>query len=236
MNPAIDWPNERTRRLRLRRASSSTRPALTLQSGCTLCEGEVSDTEREKWDRRYSEGEYQPRTWAAPFLEEWIGRFPPGRALDVACGAGRNALRLAEAGFTVDAVDISQAALDMARKEGDRRGLRVSWQTADLDYLDLPTRTYDLITVIRYRNLELWPRLIEALQPDGWLLAEHHMKTRLAVDGPPTPEFRLDPGEYLKAFSSLRIVHYSESIEPADRPGSLYALERLVACKGDPGW
>jgi SAM-dependent methyltransferase len=154
----------------------------------------------------------------------------------VACGAGRNALRLAEAGFDVEAVDISQAALDMASAEAHRRGLDLTFRQADLDHLELPSAAYDLITVIRYRNRSLWPRLVEALAPDGWLVVEHHMKTTADVEGPSTPDFRLDPQELLEACAGMRVVFYAESVEPADREGDRYAIARVVACKGDPGF
>lgn len=196
----------------------------------------MSESERRSWDRRYATGEYRPRPQPAPFLEEWLDRIPAGRALDVACGAGRNALRLAEAGFDVEAVDISQAALDMAAAEAARRGVRLSFRQADLDHLELDAGAYHLITVIRYRNRDLWPRLVEALAPDGWLLVEHHMTTALDVDGPSTADFRLDPQELLSACAGLRVVYYAESIEPADREGDRYAIARVAACKGDPGF
>lgn len=196
----------------------------------------MSENERLSWEQRYQEGEYRPRTWPSPFLEEWIGRFPMGRALDVACGAGRNALRLAEAGFQVEAIDISTSAISMARAESERRGLDVVWEVADLDDADLGTSVYDVITMIRYVNRRLWPRLIAALNPNGWLLVEHHLQTTADVDGPSSPEFRLAPQELLGAFRTLRILNYQEVLEAAQPDRKGYALARLVACKGDPGW
>ena len=87
----------------------------------------MSEAERLEWDRRYTDGEYRPRTWPSPFLEAWLDRLPKGRALDLGCGAGRNALRLAEAGHQVEAVDISASAIqhgeDRGRTPGPRGGL-----------------------------------------------------------------------------------------------------------------
>ena len=97
----------------------------------------MSETERQEWDHRYSDGDYRPRTWPSPFLEQWIERFPRGRTLDLGCGAGRNALRLAEAGHQVDAIDISASAINMARTEAEHRGLEVAWTVADLDDAEL---------------------------------------------------------------------------------------------------
>lgn len=196
----------------------------------------MSETERDAWDERYRTGTYRPRPAAGPFLERWIPALPIGRTLDVACGAGRNALRLAEAGHRVEAVDVSSVAIDMARAEADRQGLEVDWVVADLDDYPLPPSTFDLITVIRYVNRSLWPRLIDALVPNGWLLVEHHVRTSADVAGPSAPDFRLEPQELLEAFQPLRIMFYEEILEPADEEGRRFALARLVACKGDPGF
>lgn len=195
----------------------------------------MSESERLDWDRRYAEGEYRARNYPAPFLEEWLPRFRIGRALDVACGTGRNALRLAAAGFSVEAVDISRVAIELGQAEAKRRGLTLSWRVADLDDEELGPAAYDLITVIRYVNRPMWPRLVQALKTDGWILIEHHLKTDRPVDGPQSPEFRLDPQELLRAFTDLRIVHYSEVVENEDS-GATVALARLVGCKGNPGW
>lgn len=196
----------------------------------------VAGDERAKWEHRYATGGYQPRDWTSPFLAEWLPRVPIGRALDVACGAGRNTLALAEAGFETVGIDVSETAIAMAHKTATERGLTIDWRVADLDTQELGRHAYDLITSFRFRSEQLWPQLAAALKPDGWLIAEHHFRTRLTVAGPPTDDFRLEPGEYLRAFSGLRIIHYSESIEEADRPGELYAIERVVACNGDPGF
>jgi SAM-dependent methyltransferase len=197
----------------------------------------VSQDARSRWDRRYATGEYAPRTQPTPFLLEWLDRIPVGRALDVATGTGRNALALAEAGYGVDAVDISAVAIDRARAEAERRGLEVNWVVADLETGTLPGDGYDLITVFRYRDPDLWPRLESALGPDGWILIEHHLQTyREDVVGPTDDAFRLAPGELLDAFGDLRPVHYSESVEPTDDGDALFVLARLVACAGDPGW
>ena len=196
----------------------------------------MSEDERRIWDDRYSSGDYQPRPAAGPFLEAWIERLPAGRALDVACGAGRHAMRLAEVGLAVDALDVSTVAIDMARTEAASRDVQVNWVVADLDHHALSAGSYNVITVIRYVNRSLWPRLVDALAPGGWLLVEHHMKTDADVDGPSSPEFRLEPQELLRAFGSLRVLLYEETITEGDRPGRHHALERLVAVKEGPGW
>lgn len=196
----------------------------------------MSEDDRVKWDERYASGDYQPRDAPSPLIETVIELVRPGRALVLACGAGRNALRLAQAGFDVEGVDISSVAIDAARTESERLGLDVHWRVADIDHLRLQTRSYDLITMIRYLNRDVWSEVFSALRTDGWLLLEQHFRTRHDVLGPTDPDFRLEPGELLRAFPDLRIVLYSEMVEHVlerDRPS---ATASLLGCKGDPGW
>lgn len=191
--------------------------------------------EKARWDERYSTGDYQPRSEPSPIIEKAIEYIGSGGALVLACGAGRNALRLAEAGFDVTGVDISSVAIDMAQKEADRRGLVIDWRVGDVAEFDLSERHYDLITMIRYVNRSIWPDLAGALTEDGWLLMEQHLRTHRQVIGP-SGDYRLDAGELLGAFSELRIIEYSESIEHSERGEGLVASARMLACKGDPGW
>ncbi len=198
----------------------------------------MSEEERAKWDRCYIEsGDTPHHVHPSPFLETWLEHLPrEGRALDVACGRGRNALRLAEEGYQVDAVDISAVAIAKARAEARRRDLNVTWHVADLDDFVLEKGTYRAITVIRYRNHGLWAKLADALAPNGWLLIEHHFKTTAPVAGP-SETFKLDPQELLDAFGTLRVVLFEEVVDSdPDRPERTVALERIVACKGDPGF
>ena len=196
----------------------------------------MSRADAERWDERYGSGEYQPSREPSWFLTRSLPLIPRGRALVIACGAGRNALALAGAGFQVDAFDIASVAIERAQAEGERRGLEVNWQVVDLDQAELEPAAYDLITMFRYMSRPLWPRLIQALAPKGWLMMEVHLKTPLEVTGPQSDEFRLETQELLSAFPGLRIVHYEETVEPSGRQPEQTALARLLACNGDPGW
>ena len=197
----------------------------------------MSDDERARWDQRYASGDYVPRADPSSFLLEWLPRLPVGRALDVATGMGRNALALAEAGYEVDALDISGVAIDRARSRAQQRGLEINWVVADLDTDAFPGSDYGLITLFRYHNPRLWARLESALAPDGWILIEHHLQTHCRdVVGPDDDAFRIAPGELLRSFGDVRVVHYSETVEPADDGEAVSVVARFAACAGDPGW
>ena len=199
-------------------------------------ERQVTEADRDKWDRRYADGTYRSRTYPSPFLVEQLPNLPGGRALDIACGAGRNALCLAEAGYDVEAMDISGVAIGQARAAARERGLEVDWRIADLDGFKPPPRRFDLITVIRYTNREMMERLPEGLADGGMLLVEHHLRTDAPVHGPTSHTFRLAPNELIDLYHDrLRVLFYDERIAP-DPDGQHVALVRFLGCRGSPGF
>jgi SAM-dependent methyltransferase len=194
----------------------------------------VSAAERDKWDARYREGAYGDRTHPTALLAEWLPRLARGSALDVACGAGRNALYLAANGFTVSALDISPVALERGRRDAVARGVAIDWRCADLDGdLDeaLPPGPFELIVWVRYVHRSLMPQLVARLADGGTLLCEQHLATTAPVAGPTNPEFRLARGELARSARALTVLYSHEGlvVDPDDR---LVALAQLVAAKG----
>lgn len=195
----------------------------------------MSVADRIKWDERYRAGAYADREHPSALLAEWEPRLPRGRALDVACGAGRNSLFLAATGRSVDAVDISAVALDRARETAKARRLQVRWIEADLEEepaTALPRERYDLIVLVRYVNAKLLKILLERLAPNGMLLCEQHVESCEDVVGPKTAAFRLRRNELLRDVMGQKepadtIVHYSEG-PVTDPDGKRAALAQLV--------
>ena len=196
---------------------------------------DMSDADRERWNARYASGEYAARTHPTPLLAAWFDRLPRGRALDVACGLGRNAIHLAAGGYAVDAMDISGVALAKARKRAESAGIAVNWIEADLERPDIARAAYDVIVVARFLDRPLIPRLVDALRPGGHVVYDHHYLTPADVGGPRSRRFRARPNELLERFRALRVLFYEEGIA-ADPDGSRMALARLVACRGSPGY
>lgn len=187
----------------------------------------MSRADRDKWDRRYWEGAYQNRGYPSAFLAQCAGYLPPtGRALDLACGAGRNALYLAERGLAVDAVDISAIALERARAAAGN--LPIVWLEHDLDLgFDAPA-TYDVIVNIRYVNLPLLADLLSSLRPGGLLLVEQHLRGCSDVAGPTNPAFRVAPGDLAELAATLQVEELHEGLLE-DPDGRTAAVARLVA-------
>ena len=195
----------------------------------------MSDADRDRWNARYASGKYAARTHPSALLAAWIDRLPPGRALDVACGLGRNAIHLATHGYAVDAMDISDIALAGARERAEAAGVTVNWIEADLERPNIARDAYDVIVVARFLDRPLVPRLIDALRFGGHLVYDHHYISPVDVDGPRSHRFRARPNELLERFCTLRVLSYEEGIV-ADPDGRRMALARLVACKGSPGY
>ena len=190
----------------------------------------MSKADREKWDRRYAQGAFAERSHPNAFLEQWLPDLPSGRALDIACGAGRNSLFLAAAGYTVDALDISAEGLARAAASARQRGLQVNWIERDLDAGLPDTGCYDLIIMLRYVNLPLLRKLRDRLNPGGHLVVEEHLATDAEVIGPRGSRFRVEPGALADAAEGLRVCHCDELLT-SDPDGRPVALARLVACR-----
>jgi len=200
----------------------------------------MSTADREKWNQRFNEGAYEDRTYPSALLEQQVPdilqhqRDVPHqntrpRALDLACGAGRNAFYLARKGYQVDAVDIAPEALARARKQG--RGSPITWIERDLDDgLPGALRDYDLIVIIRYLDLLLVHSAAERLHRGGFLICEAHLQTNEAVAGPSSKAFRVKPGALREAAGDLEIVMYQEGISE-DPDGQRVALAQLVAMR-----
>lgn len=133
------------------------------------------------WEEHYTE---RDRVWsgrANARLIEVAESLPPGRALDLGCGEGGDAMWLAERGWYVTAVDISQTALDRAAADAHARNVlaRIDFQRHDLPQT-FPDGAYDLVSAQYLHSLaELdRPRLLrmgaDAVRPNGLLLIVDH--------------------------------------------------------------
>ncbi len=132
-----------------------------------------------EWDARYSE---QAALWSGRpngRLVAEVAGLAPGRALDVGCGEGADAIWLARSGWTVTAIDISQVALGRAREAADSAGANVEWICGDALQVVLPTGSFDLLSM-QYPALPKaageapMRALLGTVRPGGLLLAVYH--------------------------------------------------------------
>jgi tellurite methyltransferase len=168
------------------------------------------------WDERYQRGEHLNDS-PADLLVRFASAQPPGRALDLASGPGRNAMFLAERGWRVIAVDSSAVAIEILTKRVRASGLPIDARVADLEKgeFDIEPETYDLICDFYYLERSLFPAIREGARPGGRVIAAIHMDDPSPGVPPMNPAYLLDPGELRTEFAGWKIIHYQEGV-PSD--------------------
>lgn len=151
------------------------------------------------WDERYASAEQLWSGRANGALVALAGGLPAGRALDVGCGEGADAIWLALHGWQVTACDVSQVALDRAAAAAGAAGVEVRWLRSGLLEAPLPEDGFDLVSV-QYPALRRTPdraaerALASAVAPGGALLVVHHAD----VDVETAKAHGFDPAEYVQ--------------------------------------
>jgi SAM-dependent methyltransferase len=191
---------------------------------------------RERWDERYGTGELIWKADPNRFLVEELDRLAPGRALDLACGEGRNALWLASKGWRVTGVDFSPAGLSKARRLAAERGLEVSWVEADVVEWQPEAAWFDVV-VMMYLHLPTGQRrqvlahAVAALAPGATLLVVGHDTSNLleGTGGPQDLEVLFSPEEIVEDLPGLRIER-AERVTRAvvNETGEATAVDALV--------
>jgi 2-polyprenyl-3-methyl-5-hydroxy-6-metoxy-1,4-benzoquinol methylase len=177
----------------------------------------VKQNEAASWDQKYREGSHAslaPDSFLVTAYSEFLADTQPGTALDVAGGVGRHALWLAERGWKVTLVDVSSVGVKLAQENFHLRSMgQLDSQILDLSQLhDLGHERYDLILVFFYLQRSLFPALISALRPTGFLIYKTYTtESKRLGRGPSHPMYLLEHNELLHAFESLRILHYHET-------------------------
>lgn len=196
----------------------------------------------EDWDARYSDAEL---LWTAEpnrFVATELGGVAPGRALDLACGEGRNAVWLAERGWTVTAVDFSPVAVDKGRALAAARGVDVDWHTEDVTVWQPPLEAFDAV-VIAYLHLpsEQLASILEAaaaaVAPGGVLVAVGHDRDNAerGYGGPPDPSVLWDAGALTRHLAGLTVERAEQVTRTVSTDeGPRTAIDTLVRGRRPP--
>ena len=202
--------------------------------------------DRQQWDERYTGAEFEWSMHPNQFVAAELAALPPGRALDLAAGEGRNSVWLAERGWSVTAVDFSRVGLDKGRALGAARGVadgRVDWVVADLREYSPARAAFELV-LIAYLQVDtaLRERVLAgaaaALTPGGTLLVVGHDLTNLTegVGGPQSPEVLYTPDAITAGLPGLRIVRAERVRRTVERDdGQATAIDTLVRAERPPG-
>jgi SAM-dependent methyltransferase len=173
------------------------------------------------WDARYADSELVWSRGPNASVEAECSGLPPGRAVDLACGEGRNAIWLASLGWDVTAVDFSQVALDKGRRlAGDTAtGGTVDWVCADAT--TWRGEGYDLAVIAYFQvpqdaRREAVRHVVESLRPGGTLVWVAHDSTNLTegTGGPQDPSVLMTADDLLADLDGIAV-----DVERAERVG-----------------
>jgi SAM-dependent methyltransferase len=192
--------------------------------------------EKEAWNRKHGEGGLLFGSEPNRFLVAEVAGLAPGRALDLACGSGRNAVWLAKQGWQVMGVEFSDVAIDQARELAAERGVEVEWLLADLRESETPVAAFDLVVVL-YLQLpaeELAPilgRAAVAVAPGGTLLVVGHHLDNLehGSGGPKDPRVLFTPEDVAASLDGLEVEKAEAVLRPVE--GERDAIDTLVRAR-----
>ncbi len=197
------------------------------------------------WDARYAA---DPALWGErpnQFVRARVADAEPGRAVDLGCGNGRNAVWLARRGWHVEAVDISAVGIEQAQQRSERDGVHVAWEAGDALTWS-PAEPLDLVLVV-YLHMEM-PELIGLLAraatwlaPGGRLLYIGHSRTNIerGVGGPSNPDVLAEIAELAQAAEGLRVLALAHLLRETDTGTAIDILLEVTtwaaaAPAGDP--
>ena len=164
--------------------------------------------DKERWDKKYKNNNPIPSK-IAEVVEKYSLLAKGRKALDIACGTGRNAKFLAKQGFEVDALDISSVALESLK---DIENIRT--KEVDFDNYRLKENAYDLIVCTYYLNRSLFPQIEKALKEDGLFIFETFMHHPDNTKVPSNRSFLLEDGELEITFDArYELLHLREFMD-----------------------
>ena len=175
------------------------------------------------WDRRYADLD---QVWSGRpngALVTEVAGLPAGRALDVGCGEGADAVWLSSQGWQVTALDVSQVALERAAQAAEKAGADVRWVHTGLLEAGLSPGSFDLVSA-QYPALLKTPgqdaerTLLSLVAPGGLLLVVHHAMLTLHAHS----DDGFDPDSYVQPADVAALLDQDWQLElHQERPRSI---------------
>ena len=170
----------------------------------------MAQDDRIRWDRKYGLPDRVVGASSA-FVGFALAQLPrAGLCLDVAGGAGRNALLLARHGLDVTICDVSPRGLQLAAERAASEGLMVRTVEWDVEADGLPLGPWDVIVCVHFLFRPLFAEWEGALSPGGVFVFEHPTRSNLERHEKPSARFLLDDGELPTLLEGLDALHKEE--------------------------
>lgn len=173
----------------------------------------MTDSIKNKWEDYYSSdviGQTDSRLPAEVLLNNQHLLPKSGKALDLACGLGANALCLAENHLTTSAWDISLSALEILALRAKSRNLKITVENRDVSASPPEVDSFDVIVVSRFLDRDLIIPIKNAIKSNGLVFYQTFTKEKVKQSGPRNPDYLLDENELLHLFKDWKILLYRE--------------------------
>ena len=193
------------------------------------------------WDQRYDTDDYRFGTQPNRFLVDCAAGLKPGRALSLGEGEGRNAVYLAQLGFTVTAVDSSSVGLTKAQRLARERGVAITTLTANLNDFVIQPAAWDVILnffchLPQPERIPLHRRVVDGLKPGGAYILEIFApgQLELLTGGPSTRDLLVSLEDARRELTGLdlriarELIRHEEDDDPATKP---LAVLQVLAVK-----
>ena len=189
----------------------------------------MSLKDKQKWDTKYIKKSQllkprKPSINLVNHLDKCTGK----RALDLGCGAGRNTIYLAQNGFSVDALDIAQIALDALHVEIEKQDLleKVNIKLTDLDKFEAEKNSYDLALMCNFLDRKLIEKVKQTLSKDGIFIVETYMIDENNEKKDSNQDYLLKENELKQIFKNgYEILFYDEY---DNEPHEIYQMKKQV--------
>ena len=186
--------------------------------------------EADRWNRILTAAKPSFNTRPNAFLVQMVQGVAPGAALDVGMGQGRNAIYLAQQGWTVTGFDPADRAVAAAQQAASRLGVKLTALVARDDQFEFKKDAWDLVVLWYVGGREYADRVFDTLKPGGLVVVEafHRDATK---SGPIGGDVVFDTNELLTVFKRFRILRYEDTDATADFGLQRVRVVRLCAQK-----
>jgi SAM-dependent methyltransferase len=191
----------------------------------SVAAGPPPEDPRKGWNQVYRDPDPSYVREPSSFLVMCVERLareglarPGAPALVLAMGDGRNAVELAERGYDVTGVDISDVGIEKARAAAAARGVEIRARQVDIFKTDLGDGAWDLVTNIYFNPaIRILDRIKRAVRPGGFLIIEGYGSEHEAPGPPEWSRYR--PNQLLEELEGWRILEYQDGVYPSDWAG-----------------
>ena len=170
---------------------------------------------RTKWNTKYKERLNQLEVPEPnPRLKSLSAYLNGGTALDLACGLGGNSLFLARMNYKVQAIDISDVAINYIQKQAAKDHLKIEPRVSDLtqiNNLQLQEQSFNLVVFSYYLDRSLFPFVKRIIKEDGYFFMETFYQSPLTENQGVSKQYKLQPKELLAEFGDWNVLFFEEN-------------------------